>query len=67
MWNIEDVIRNFEGFAEISRTGHSFFKATMREKQAVYGGEMSAHHYFREFAYCDSGLIPFLLIWNFFH
>ena len=46
----------------LSKTGHAFVKERMREVDAVYGGEMSAHHYFREFAYCDSGMIPWLLI-----
>ena len=47
-----------------SKTGHAFVKAAMRDAGAVYGGEMSAHHYFRDFAYCDSGIIPWLLIWD---
>ena len=46
----------------MSKTGHAFVKASMREADAVYGGEMSAHHYFRDFMYCDSGMIPWLLI-----
>ena len=46
----------------LSKTGHAFIKERMREVDAVYGGEMSAHHYFRDFAYCDSGMIPWLLI-----
>jgi len=45
-----------------SKTGHAFIKERMRSENAVYGGEMSAHHYFREFAYCDSGMIPWLLV-----
>ena len=45
-----------------SKTGHAFIKKIMREKEAVYGGEMSAHHYFRDFAYCDSGMIPWILV-----
>ena len=45
-----------------SKTGHVFVKQTMRDHQALYGGEMSAHHYFRDFAYCDSGMIPWLLV-----
>jgi phosphomannomutase len=45
-----------------SKTGHAFIKEKMREVDAVYGGEMSAHHYFRDFAYCDSGMIPWLLV-----
>ena len=46
----------------MSKTGHAFIKERMRSEDAVYGGEMSAHHYFRDFAYCDSGMIPWLLI-----
>ena len=46
----------------MSKTGHAFIKERMREEDAVYGGEMSAHHYFRDFAYCDSGMIPWLLV-----
>ena len=45
-----------------SKTGHAFIKERMRIENAIYGGEMSAHHYFRDFAYCDSGMIPWLLI-----
>ena len=47
-----------------SKTGHAFVKAAMRTRDAIYGGEMSAHHYFKDFAYCDSGIIPWLLIWE---
>ena len=46
----------------MARTGHAFLKQTMRETGAVYGGEMSAHHYFRDFMACDSGMIPWLLV-----
>ena len=46
----------------MSKTGHAFIKERMRAENAAYGGEMSAHHYFRDFAYCDSGMIPWLLI-----
>ena len=46
----------------MSRTGHAFMKERMRIEDAVYGGEMSAHHYFRDFAYCDSGMIPWMLV-----
>jgi len=45
-----------------SKTGHAFIKERMRAEDAIYGGEMSAHHYFRRFAYCDSGMIPWLVI-----
>ena len=61
-WNTQDICHNHGGEAVICRSGHSFIKAKMREVDAVYGGEMSAHHYFRDFGYCDSGMIPWLLI-----
>ena len=46
----------------MSKTGHAFIKERMRKEDAVYGGEMSAHHYFRDFSYCDSGMVPWLLV-----
>ena len=52
------------GEAVVSKTGHAFVKAAMRKRDAIYGGEISAHHYFRNFAYCDSGVIPWLLVWE---
>ena len=61
-WNTRDICRSLGGEAVLCRSGHSFIKAKMREIDAVYGGEMSAHHYFRDFAYCDSGMIPWLLV-----
>jgi phosphomannomutase len=61
-WNTIDVAEAGGGSAEQSKTGHAFIKETMRHFDAVYGGEMSAHHYFRDFAYCDSGMIPWLLV-----
>lgn len=61
-WNTIDVAEAAGGSAEQSKTGHAFIKETMRRVDAVYGGEMSAHHYFRDFAYCDSGMIPWLLV-----
>lgn len=61
-WNTIDVAKGVGGSAEQSKTGHAFIKETMRRVDAVYGGEMSAHHYFRDFAYCDSGMIPWLLV-----
>lgn len=61
-WNTIDVARQFGGTAIESKTGHAFIKERMRKEDAVYGGEMSAHHYFRDFAYCDSGMIPWLLV-----
>ncbi|MFW2177478.1 MULTISPECIES: phosphomannomutase CpsG [unclassified Moraxella] len=60
--NTEAVIAQAKGKAVISKSGHSFIKQVMRESNAVYGGEMSAHHYFRDFNYCDSGMIPWLLV-----
>lgn len=61
-WNIIDICRSTGGEAIVSKSGHSFIKAAMRRENAVYGGEMSAHHYFRDFSYCDSGMLPWLLI-----
>lgn len=60
--NTEAIIATFGGKPVMSRTGHSFIKADMRAADAAYGGEMSAHHYFRDFMYCDSGMIPWLLV-----
>ena len=62
IWNTLDVVAQSGGEAVQSRTGHAFIKQAMRDVDAVYGGEMWAHHYFRDFAYCDSGMIPWLLI-----
>ncbi|HGG60626.1 MAG TPA: phosphomannomutase [Gammaproteobacteria bacterium] len=61
-WNTIDVVRQHGGEPIESKTGHAFIKDRMRKEDAVYGGEMSGHHYFRDFAYCDSGMIPWLLI-----
>ncbi|MDC3003358.1 phosphomannomutase [Paracoccaceae bacterium] len=65
IWNTLDVVGKCGGHAVVSKTGHAFVKAAMRKSNAVYGGEMSAHHYFRDFAYCDSGVIPWLLVWEY--
>ncbi len=61
-WNTIDVVEALGGEPVQSKTGHAFIKARMRAENAVYGGEMSAHHYFRDFAFCDSGMIPWLLV-----
>ena len=61
-WNTIAVCKEFGGRAVQSKTGYAFIKERMRKEDAVYGGEMSAHHYFRDFAYCDSGMIPWLLV-----
>ncbi len=61
-WNTIDIINRSGGHAVMSKTGHAFIKERMRRENAIYGGEMSAHHYFRDFAYCDSGMIPWLLV-----
>lgn len=61
VWNTFDIVEKYQGTAIQSKSGHAFIKDVMRENNAVYGGEMSAHHYFRDFAYCDSGMIPWLL------
>ena len=61
-WNTIELVKAGGGEAVLSRSGHAFIKQRMREVDGVYGGEMSAHHYFRRFAYCDSGMIPWLLV-----
>ena len=61
-WNTQATVARAGGRAVVSRTGHALIKAKMREVDAVYGGEMSAHHYFRDFMSCDSGMIPWLLV-----
>ncbi|MBI1390630.1 MAG: phosphomannomutase [bacterium] len=62
IWNTIDVCEEFSGEGVQCRSGHAFIKEKMREVEAIYGGEMSAHHYFRDFTYCDSGMIPWLLV-----
>jgi phosphomannomutase/phosphomannomutase/phosphoglucomutase len=61
-WNTIDIAQRANGHAIQCKTGHAFIKERMRSENAVYGGEMSGHHYFRDFAYCDSGMIPWLLV-----
>ncbi|MBP1764025.1 MAG: algC 2 [Firmicutes bacterium] len=61
-WNTIELVRDLAGEPVQSKTGHAFIKERMRLEDAVYGGEMSAHHYFKDFAYCDSGMIPWLLV-----
>jgi phosphomannomutase len=61
-WNTIEVVQASGGEAVLSKSGHAFIKQRMREVDGVYGGEMSAHHYFRRFAYCDSGMIPWLIV-----
>ena len=62
VWNTIEMVQAAGGVPVVSKTGHAFIKERMRAENAVYGGEMSAHHYFRDFAYCDSGMVPWLLI-----
>ncbi len=57
-----DIVRRLGGVPVLCKSGHAFIKQKMREVDAAYGGEMSAHHYFRKFSYCDSGMIPWLLV-----
>ena len=61
-WNTQEVVEQAGGQPIMSKTGHAFIKERMRKEDAIYGGEMSAHHYFRDFFYCDSGMIPWLLV-----
>ena len=61
-WNSQELIQESGGIPIMTKTGHAFIKERMRKENALYGGEMSAHHYFRSFGYCDSGMIPWLLV-----
>ena len=61
-WNTLEIVAEAGGQAVQCKSGHSFIKEKMREVDAIYGGEMSAHHYFRDFSYADSGMIPWLLV-----
>ncbi|HEY3784185.1 MAG TPA: phosphomannomutase CpsG [Steroidobacteraceae bacterium] len=61
-WNTLEIVRRRGGVPVLCKSGHAFIKQKMREVDAAYGGEMSAHHYFRRFSYCDSGMIPWLLV-----
>ena len=61
-WNTLDLVSQAGGTALINKSGHAFIKERMRREDAIYGGEMSAHHYFRDFAYCDSGMLPWLML-----
>jgi phosphomannomutase len=61
-WNTLEIVREHGGVPVLCKSGHAFIKQKMREVDGAYGGEMSAHHYFRDFAYCDSGMIPWLLV-----
>ena len=62
IWNTIDIVENLGGKPIMCRSGHVYIKELMRAENAIYGGEMSAHHYFRDFYYCDSGMIPWLLV-----
>jgi len=62
IWNTQDMAKQNGGTAIQSKSGHAFMKEVMREENAIYGGEMSAHHFFRDFGYCDSGMVPWILI-----
>ena len=62
VFNTRSVCERFGASSVQSQTGHLFMKQAMREHNAIYGGEISAHHYFRDFFYCDSGMIPWLIV-----
>lgn len=61
-WNTIEIVEEMGGVPVMNKTGHAFIKDRMRKEDAIYGGEMSAHHYFRDFYYCDTGMIPWLII-----
>ena len=62
VWAVQDVIRKYGGTAYLERVGHAFIKARMRKENAVFGGEVSAHYYFRDFYFCDNGMIPLVMM-----
>ncbi len=62
IWNTQDMVKQANGTSINCKAGHAFIKEKMRAEDAIYGGEMSAHHYFKDFAYCDSGMLPWLLV-----
>ena len=62
VWNTVEMVKESGGTPLMNRTGHAFIKDRMREEDAVYGGEMSAHHYFRDFHYCDTGMVPWIMV-----
>jgi len=62
IWNTRELVEAAGGIPILAQTGHAFIKERMRKEDAIYGGEMSAHHYFKSFGYCDSGMIPWLLV-----
>jgi phosphomannomutase len=64
VWNTREIVSREGHVPVLARTGHAFIKDKMRAEDALYGGEMSGHHYFRDFNYCDSGMIPWLLVWQ---
>jgi phosphomannomutase len=64
VWNTRDIVSREGHVPVLAKTGHAFIKDKMRAEDALYGGEMSGHHYFRDFNYCDSGMIPWLLVWQ---
>jgi len=66
-WNTRELVSGAGGIPVMTRTGHAFIKERMRALDAIYGGEMSAHHYFRDFGYCDSGMLPWLLVCRLMH
>lgn len=61
-WNSLEIVQEVGGKAVRCKSGHAFMKECMRKNEVIYGGEMSAHHYFRDFSYCDSGMLPWLLV-----
>ena len=61
-WNTVEIVEQAGGTAVQCKSGHAFMKEVMRREDAAYGGEMSAHHFFREFSYCDSGMVPWMLV-----
>lgn len=61
-WNTIELVEEAGGVPVMCKSGHAFIKDCMRKEDAVYGGEMSAHNYFKDFSFCDSGMITWLLV-----
>lgn len=64
VWNTREVVEGAGGTAVEGKTGHAFMKERMRAENILYGGEMSGHHYFRDFCWCDSGMLAWLTLWR---
>ncbi|HOX10577.1 MAG TPA: phosphomannomutase/phosphoglucomutase [Candidatus Moranbacteria bacterium] len=65
VWAIQDIAKENGGSDIMTKSGHAFIKERMRKENVVFGGEMSAHYYFKDYFFCDNGLIPFVMMLEF--